>query len=283
MNPVSHADDDLRHFEANGAAPLPPASAEGRVEFEGAQIWYAAFGAGAPVVMLHGAFDNSEDWGYQLPALLDVGHRVILIDSRGRGRSTLGTRPLSYELMANEVLAVLDILGIAKAAVVGWSDGATIGLILAMRTPPRITRVFAFAGSMDLSAAKPFAPSDTTARVFGRAKEDYARLSDTPAEFETMRKAVSHMMDTQPNYRALDLAKIRTPVAIVVGENDEFIEREHSEYLARTIPGAALTILPGVSHFAMLQHPELFNNAMLAFLGASLTAQKVSHANPPST
>jgi len=91
------------------------------------------------------------------------------------------------------------------------------------------------------------------------------------------------MTDTQPNYRALDLAKIRTRVAIVVGENDEFIEREHSEYLARTIPGATLTILPGVSHFAMLQHPELFNKAMLAFLDAPLTTQKVSHANPPST
>lgn len=269
---MSLIDPDLQAFEANGAAPLPPANAEGRVEVEGAQIWYATFGAGAPVVMLHGAFDNSEDWGYQVPALIDDGHRVILIDSRGRGRSTMGTRPLSYELMADEVLAVLDILGIAKAALVGWSDGATIGLILAMRTPSRISRVFAFGGSMDLSAAKPFAPSAITMRVFGRAKKDYARLSETPDEFEAMRKAVTHMMDTQPNYGALDLAKIPIPVAIVVGENDEFIEQEHSEYLARTISEATLTILPGVTHFAMLQHPDLFNNAMLAFLdGASAT------------
>jgi pimeloyl-ACP methyl ester carboxylesterase len=264
---MKHIDDDLRQFEANGAAPLPVADVEGRIEFEGARIWYATYGTGAPVVMLHGAFDNSEDWGYQLPALVGAGHRVVLIDNRGRGRSTLGTVPITYELMANEVVAVMDHLGISRFAVVGWSDGATIGLILAMKHAARIARVFAFGGSMDPGGVKDVAPGDARlSRVFGRAKKDYARLSDAPADFAVMSKAVSHMMATEPNYVARDLAEIRTPVAIVVGDGDEFIKPEHSEYLARCIPGAILMILPGVSHFAMLQRPDEFNEAMLPFL-----------------
>ncbi len=57
------------------------------------------------------------------------------------------------------------------------------------------------------------------------------------------------------------------PVAIVQSEHDEFIKREHAEYLARSIPGAEYIFLPGVSHFAPLQRPELFNEAILGFLG----------------
>lgn len=74
------------------------------------------------------------------------------------------------------------------------------------------------------------------------------------------------MMRTQPNYGACELAAITVPVAIVQGEHDEFIRAEHAAYLARTIPGATLTLLPGVSHFAPLQRPARFNAAMLAFL-----------------
>ncbi|MEP7086755.1 MAG: alpha/beta hydrolase [Gemmatimonadota bacterium] len=262
-----HTDDDLRQFEANGAAPLPPADLEGRAEFEGAKVWYASYGAGDPVVLLHGAFDNSEDWGYQVPALVVSGRRAILIDNRGRGRSTLGGVPVTYELMASEVLAVMDALAIPTFSVVGWSDGATIGLILAIKHPSRIARVFAFGGSMALTAVKDVPANEPKlARVFGRAKKDYARLSPTPEHFAEMAKVIQHMMATEPNYAAAEIATIRAPVAIVVGEHDEFLKQEYSDQLARTIPGARLIVLPDVSHFAMLQRPAQFNEAMLAFL-----------------
>jgi pimeloyl-ACP methyl ester carboxylesterase len=264
---VTHTDDDLHHFEAHGAAQLPTADVQGHVEYDGGRIWYATFGSGSPVVLLHGAFDNSEDWGYQVSALIDAGHRAIVLDNRGRGRSTLGPAKLSYELMAREVIAVLDALGISNFAVVGWSDGATIGLILAMQYPSRITSVFAFGGSMDPSGAKDVSPSmPIIMRVFGRAKKDYARLSQEPGNFETMRKAMMELMATEPNYRASQLATIRTRVAIVVGEHDEFIKPAHTDYLVVAIPGARKIVLPGVSHFAMLQRPADFNRAMLQFL-----------------
>lgn len=74
------------------------------------------------------------------------------------------------------------------------------------------------------------------------------------------------MMKTEPNYGPDDLARITVPVAIVQSERDEFIKREHAEYLARSIPGARFILLEGVSHFAPLQRPDLFNDAVLAFL-----------------
>jgi pimeloyl-ACP methyl ester carboxylesterase len=254
-------------FEADGAAPLPPADAEGHIDHAGARIWYSTVGSGPAVVLLHGALGNSADWGYQVRALVDARYRVVLIDNRGRGRSTIGAALLSYELMSEEVLAVMDALNIEQAAVVGWSDGAIIGLVLAITHPSRVTSVFAFAGNMDLDGVKPDAPSDPkVGRVFRRAGEDYARLSDTPGEFRAMSRLVGEMMKTQPNYSPQELAGIRTRVAIVIGENDEFIKSEHAEYLARSIPDAKLIVLPGVSHFAPLQRPDLFNDSILAFL-----------------
>ena len=79
------------------------------------------------------------------------------------------------------------------------------------------------------------------------------------------------MQRTQPNFTADDLGKIRVPVAIVHSEHDEFIKREHAEYLARSIPNAEFIYLPGVSHFAPLQRPDQFNTVMLAFLGKALS------------
>ena len=100
--------------------------------------------------------------------------------------------------------------------------------------------------------------------------KDYAQLSATPDQFDEFSEAVGLMQRTQPNYSADDLAQISVPVAIVQSEHDEFIKREHAEYLARSIPNAEFVYLPGVSHFAPLQRPEQFNSAMLAFLGKVL-------------
>jgi pimeloyl-ACP methyl ester carboxylesterase len=78
------------------------------------------------------------------------------------------------------------------------------------------------------------------------------------------------MQRTQPNYSANDLARISVPVAIAHSEHDEFIKREHAEYLAQSIPRAEFIHLPGVSHFAPLQRPAQFNAAMFAFLAKVL-------------
>jgi pimeloyl-ACP methyl ester carboxylesterase len=261
-------DDDLTRFEADGAAPLPDTQDHGYIERDGARIWYASYSSGPPVILLHGGLGNSGNWGYQVPALIGGGYRVVVIDSRGHGRSTRDERPFTYELMAADVAAVMDALQLERAALVGWSDGACIALILAAHAPERAAGVFFFACNMDPSGTKEITEfTPILQRCISRHVKDYAQLSATPDQFDALSDAVGLMQRTQPNYSPHDLAQISTPVTIVQSEHDEFIKREHAEYLARSIPHAEFILLDGVSHFAPLQRPDQFNGAMLAFLG----------------
>ncbi|OHV83703.1 alpha/beta fold hydrolase [Rhizobium sp. LCM 4573] len=259
-------DDDLVNFEANGAPPLPASAKEGLVENDGARIWHAVYGSGPAVVLLHGGLGNAGNWGYQVPAFVRAGWTVVVIDSRGHGRSTRDAWPFGYERMAGDVLAVMDHLSLEKAALVGWSDGACTALILADKHPERVSGVFFFACNMDPSGTREFKPTPVIDRCFSRHRKDYETLSARPAEFDGFVKDVSSMMQSEPNYTLEQLEGIKVPVAIVIGENDEFIRPEHADYLARSIPDAELIILPDVSHFAPLQRPELFNREVLGFL-----------------
>jgi pimeloyl-ACP methyl ester carboxylesterase len=263
-------DDDLIKFEAEGAAPLPDTNDQGYVDHDGARIWYGTYGSGSPVILLHGGLGHSGNWGYQVSALVKSGYHTVLIDSRGYGRSTRDERPYTYELMASDVAAVMDTLHLEKAGLVGWSDGACTALILADKAPTRVAGVLFFACNMDPSGTKDFEFTPTVERCFHRHVKDYKHLSATPDQFDEFSEAVGLMQRTQPNYSANDLAQISVPVAIIHSEHDEFIKREHAEYLARSIPNAEFIFLPGVSHFAPLQRPEQFNNVMLAFLGKVL-------------
>ncbi len=259
-------DDELINFEAEGLDLPPTPHEQGYLGHGGALIWYAAYGIGKPVILLHGGLGHSGNWGNQVPALVEAGYRAVVIDSRGHGRSTRDDRLYSYEMMATDVLAVMDTMRIERAALVGWSDGAVIAMMLADSHPERVAGVFYFACNMDPSGAKEFEMTPVVGRCFNRHVQDYARLSATPDGFEAFSQAVGEMQRTQPNYTAEDLARINVPVAIVHSEHDEFIRREHAEYLARTIPGAEFVLLEGVSHFAPVQRPGVFNEEMLGFL-----------------
>ncbi len=263
-------DDELRKFEAEGAAPLPVPNDQGYVECEGARIWYSTYGSGSPVILLHGGLGHSGNWGYQVPMLVESGYRAVLIDSRGHGRSTRDAQPFSYELMASDVLAVMDSLHLEKAALVGWSDGACTALILAAKAPSRTAGVFYFACNMDPSGLKPVEATPAQNRCFARHARDYAELSATPDNFRNFVEDVSLMGRTQPNYSAHDLAQIGVPVVIAQSEHDEFIKREHAEYLARTISTAEFVLLNGVSHFAPLQRFRQFNAVVLEFVARVL-------------
>jgi non-heme chloroperoxidase len=259
-------DDDLTRFEAEGAEPLPPADLTATLEHDGARIAYASHGAGHPVVLLHGGLGHSGNWGGQVPGLVAAGYRVILIDSRGHGRSTRDGRPFRYETMAGDVLAVLDALAIERAAFVGWSDGACVALILAAIDPSRVTGVFFFACNMDPSGTRPFEMTPLIARCFERHRRDYTALSATPDDFPAFVEAVGLMQATQPDWSAADLARVAVPIVVALGEHDEFIERSHAEYLARTMPEAQLLIIPGAGHFAPVQRPDAFTELLLRFL-----------------
>lgn len=262
-------DDELLHFEKHGTPPLPVPAREGFVENDGARIWHAIYGSGPAVVLLHGGLGHAGNWAHQVSALVAAGRSVVVVDSRGHGRSTRDAGPFGYVRMANDVLAVMDHLGLDKASLVGWSDGACTALILADLHPGRIAGVFFFACNMDPSGTLDVQPSPLLDRCFARHRIDYRALSATPDEFDAFVADVSRMMQSEPNYTAEELAGIRVPVTVAIGENDEFIQQEHVAYLARSIPAGQLVVLPGVSHFAPLQRPDLFNREVLRFLAGT--------------
>ena len=250
--------------------PTPaPIAAErsGHAAVNGISIYYAVYGRGSPVILLHGGLANTEYWGNQIVAL-SPHHSVIVMDSRGHGRSTRDARPYGYDLMADDVVALMDALDVRKADIVGWSDGGILGLDLAIRHPDRVGRIFAFAANTVPSGVKDDVEKNPTFAAFiKRAGEEYAARSATPKEYDAFVAQIGKMWASEPNWTDAQLKAIAAPVLVVDGDHDEAIKREHTEYIAAAIPGAGLLILPNASHFAFLQDPDLFNFAVLHFLG----------------
>jgi pimeloyl-ACP methyl ester carboxylesterase len=244
---------------------LPKAVMSGYAPVNGIKIWYATFGHGEPVILLHGGLANANYWGQQVRAL-EPHYHVIVMDSRGHGRSTRNTAPFGYDLMTSDVIGLMDSLKIRKAAIVGWSDGAIIGLDLAMHHPERVTKLFAFAANSDPSGVADISHSPVFNAFIARARKEYEKLSPTPTQYDAFLAQIEKMWATQPHWTAADLHSIHVPVWIVDADHDEAIKRGNTEFMAAQIPDAGLLIQPDVSHFSFLQDPEQFNAGVLHFL-----------------
>ena len=262
---VASASAEPRWMTLPPTPTLPKAEQSGYVQVNGVRIWYATFGHGSPVILLHGGLANSDYWGNQVPVLAR-DYRVIVIDSRGHGRSSHNEQPYGYDLMASDVIGVMDFLKIGKAAVVGWSDGAILGLDMAIHHPERLTKLFAFAANSDPSGILDVAKSPVFTAYIARAEKEYERLSPTPTQYHAFVDQITNMWSTQPYFTAEQLGAITTPTWIVDADHDEAIKRENTEYMARSIPNAGLLIQPEVSHFSFLQDPRQFNDDLLHFL-----------------
>jgi pimeloyl-ACP methyl ester carboxylesterase len=246
---------------------LPRADVSGYAAVNGVKIWYAEFGQGEPVLFVHGGLANSNYWGHQVHALVAAHYQVIVMDSRGQGRSTRDARPYTYDLMADDVVALLDFLKVPKVALIGWSDGAIVGLDIAMRHREHLTRLFAFGANYDPSGVSN-APSRVGDIYFARVGKEYLKLSTTPNEFKSLLAQMGGMWNAQPRWTKSDLAKITTPTWIADGDHDETVKHDQPRTIADWIPNAGLLIEPDVSHFAFLQNPDQFNADVLRFLKA---------------
>jgi pimeloyl-ACP methyl ester carboxylesterase len=171
--------------------------------------------------------------------------------------------------MASDYVALLDYLKIAKAAIVGWSDGGIIGIDIAMHHPERVTKLFAQAANVTTDGVQPkMDKAPAFAAFIKRSAAEHGRLSPAPRNNKAFLASIEKMWASQPNWTKAQLSEIRVPTAIVIGDHDEAIKRDHTEYMARIIPGAKLIILKDVGHFAVLQDPEAYTKAVLDFLEA---------------
>jgi pimeloyl-ACP methyl ester carboxylesterase len=258
----------VERWETLPPTPAPiAADSSGNIEANGISIRYAMYGTGSPVILLHGGLANADYWGHQIEAL-KVRHTVIVMDSRGHGRTTRDGRPYGYDLMADDVVALMDALKVSKADIVGWSDGGILGLDLAIRHKDRVGKIFAFAANTVPSGVKDEVEKNPTFAAFiARARREYGKYSATPKEYDAFVEQISKMWASEPNWTDAQLKAIDAEVLVADGDHDEAIKREHTEYIAATIPSAGLLILPNTSHFAFLQDPGLFGYAVLHFLG----------------
>ncbi len=244
---------------------LPATTLSGFAPINKVKIWYASYGQGPVVILLHGALANSNYWGKIVPELAKH-YRVIVMDSRGQGRSTSDSQEFSYELMAADVLGLMDYLNIKQAAIVGWSDGAIIGLTIAIENPQRLTKLFAFGANSTPAGLKDDSNNPMQKKLATRTQAEYKSLSKSPNDLNDIATRLDQMMATQPNFTKAQLNSIKVPTWIVDGDHDEVIKREDTEYMAAEIPNAGLLIQPMVSHFSPLQDPEQFINDVLHFL-----------------
>ena len=244
---------------------LPNAAESGYAPVNSVRIWYAIFGQGEPVILLHGGLANADYWGNQVREL-QKSYRVVVMDSRGHGRSTRNEQPYGYDLMAADVTGLMDFLKIPKAAIVGWSDGAIIGLDIAMHHPERVSKLFAFAANSDPSGVADIAHSAVFNAFIARAEKEYEKLSPTPGQYKAFLAQITKMWETQPNWTADDLRRIAVPTWIVDADHDEAIKRANTEFMAAKIPNSGLLLQPEVSHFSFLQDPEQFTADVLHFL-----------------
>ncbi len=254
-------------------------NASGMAPVNGIQMYYAVYGHGPPVLLIHGGLSSSDVWANIVP-LLDKTHEVIVADSRGQGRSTQTDQRLTYGLMAEDYLALLDYLHVKQVAVVGWSDGGNIGLDLAIHHPDRVTALFAQAAnaSPDGLVSPPVldkpAKQSALHRFLGDTKRQvvadvHRLLGRAPAPAPAEQRALFRLWATEPHYTREQLASIKVRTAIVIGAEDKVVRLDHTEYLARTIPGAKLIILPKVGHEAIRQDPDGYARAVLSFLDGS--------------
>lgn len=255
-------------FAQDAAPELPTPTESGMAAVNDIEMYYATYGdpANPALVLLHGGLGNADYFVNQIPAFTEHFY-VITADSRGHGRSTMSDQQIGYALMASDVLALADSLGIEQFALVGWSDGGIIGLDIAIHHPDRLTKLVAYGANYNPSGVRAdVGESERFNAYIEMAAGDYARLSPNPDNFDTFLGNISNMWATEPNYSTEQMQGIPTPTLFIDGMQEEAIYVEHDLEMAQLVPNADLYLMGGVGHFAMWENTEEFNRVILDWL-----------------
>jgi 3-oxoadipate enol-lactonase len=243
---------------------------------DGAPIWCHQAGTGDAVVLLHGLADDHRLWRHQLPVLAERW-RVLAIDLRGHGRSAKRPLPSSVGRLAEDIVDVLDALGIERAAVIGLSMGGGVAQAVALARPDRVA-------ALGLVSTSPTFPASTRQRFLQRAeiaeREGIAGLVDAMvARWFTPAFAAEHpgiVEETRLTVAANDplafaaacrvnasrdwvgrLGEIEVPVLFVGGSDDPAEPGAAAGLYRRHLPDVRVELVDGASHLLPLERPDV--------------------------
>lgn len=256
------------HFPSPYLRPSTMPSVARRVETaDGAEIASYVYGRldvpATPVLFLHGNGEEHGIFGPSIDAVVAGGRAAIALDSRAQGKSTRGSAALSYELMAADALAVMDALGVGQAHLVGFSDGAIEGLLLARDHPGRVASLLSIGANLtpegviedpewDLAAS--IATNAAWSQVEVPADVDESLLLPSPSEAHVTAELLQLMLD-EPHIDADSLAAISCPTTVMVGEFD-CITPEETAAIHGAIGHSRLVVLPELDHSIPKHDPE---------------------------
>jgi pimeloyl-ACP methyl ester carboxylesterase len=202
---------------------------------------------------------------------------VVALDSRGQGRSSISETALSYELLADDVLALLDHLKVERAHVVGLSDGANTALALAMKRPERLLSIVCVGANArtDETAVDPrmheMVRNQDIEQLARQMAQKYSEHPN-PERLSEFLVNMQKMILTQPSWDAEALGAVLVPTLVMSGDRD-FIRQEHTVEIYRALPNAALCIVPSTGHTVPQERPTLFTTLVLDFVEAHAGAQ----------
>jgi pimeloyl-ACP methyl ester carboxylesterase len=258
----------------------------GYAPVNGLQMYYEIHGEGQPLVVLHGSFMTIELLGDLVPGLAR-SRQVIAVELQGHGHTADIGRPLSYEQLADDTAALLHHLGIGSADVYGYSLGGGVALQVALRHPELVRKLVLVSSSYTSEGMYPevlAGIAQITPALFAGTpwRAAYDRTAPHPEAFATLVAKVVEL-DSRPfAWPAADIAALRAPTLIVIGDADG-TRPEHAVELFRLrgggvfgdfagLPAAQLAILPGTTHVGMLERTALLELMIPPFLDAPAAA-----------
>jgi pimeloyl-ACP methyl ester carboxylesterase len=255
------------------------------IEIGGHPTWVERFGAAdsaEAVVLLHGGMSNGDDLR-AVSAVFEERYRIVAFDRRGHGRTADIDRPFSYVEMADETIGVLERVVGGPAALVGWSDGGIVALLVALRRPDLVRSMVLIGTDFHYQGVRPFVPSPAMESTFEAMKASYGERSpDGAAHFPAMLAKATSLMDTEPRLTTDDVAKVSAPTLVLVGD-DDLIELTHTVALYEALlPAGRLAVVPAASHMVPAEQPELVGRLIADFLGAPGTPHTMMPSRRPS-
>jgi pimeloyl-ACP methyl ester carboxylesterase len=238
-----------------------------------ARLYYEVYGSGQPLLLLHGdTFGYISEFDKYIP-LLEKHFKVIVPAMRGHGKSEIGTKKYSYQLFAEDALAILKQEAVDSAVVLGFSAGATTAYYLAAYYPEKVKKIVAMGGAVDTSSYR----AGTIDELRKNTGDDYEKMLPelVNARKQLMPKPNSYneliekLKDSwlQPVYvKKEKLKNIKCPVLTVGGDRDDYMPVEKFVRIYNLIPNSQLAIIPNCGHVGLIIYPEMISMIVLPFL-----------------